>query len=83
MIMYNHNLEKGQGLVEYALILVLVAVVVIASLTTVGDKITYIFGEVSVALDPGSGPACTKDAHKSAKQAGDAQHDAWHKACKP
>lgn len=30
--------EEGQGLVEYALILVLIAIVVIAALTIVGDK---------------------------------------------
>jgi pilus assembly protein Flp/PilA len=30
--------EKGQGLVEYALILVLIAIVVITALTTLGTK---------------------------------------------
>ena len=35
--------EKGQGLVEYALILVLVAVVVIAALTLLGPAISSIF----------------------------------------
>jgi pilus assembly protein Flp/PilA len=35
--------EKGQGLVEYALILVLVAVVVIAILTLLGPAIRQVF----------------------------------------
>ena len=35
--------EKGQGLVEYALILVLVSVVVIAVLTILGPTIGNIF----------------------------------------
>ncbi len=35
--------EKGQGLVEYALILVLVAVVVIAILALLGPAISTVF----------------------------------------
>jgi pilus assembly protein Flp/PilA len=35
--------EKGQGLVEYALILVLIAVVVIAILALIGPAIANIF----------------------------------------
>ena len=38
--------EKGQGLVEYALILVLVAVVVIAILTLLGPAIGNVFSEI-------------------------------------
>ena len=38
--------EKGQGLVEYALILVLVAVVVIVILAVLGPKIGGVFSEV-------------------------------------
>ncbi len=42
--------EKGQGLVEYALILVLVAVVVIAALTLLGPTISAIFTSINGAL---------------------------------
>lgn len=42
--------EKGQGLVEYALILVLVAVVVIVILTILGPTIGNIFSNIIVAL---------------------------------
>lgn len=43
--------EKGQGLVEYALILVLVAVVVIAILTILGPQIGEVFSTVSDSLN--------------------------------
>lgn len=42
--------EKGQGLVEYALILVLVAIVVIAVLTLLGPAIRDIFQRIVNAL---------------------------------
>lgn len=38
--------ENGQGLVEYALILVLVAVVVIAILALLGPAIGNVFSEI-------------------------------------
>ena len=39
--------EEGQGLVEYALILVLVAIVVIAILALLGPQIANIFSKVT------------------------------------
>lgn len=42
--------EEGQGLVEYALILVLVAVVVIAILTVLGPQIGTVFSDVTSGL---------------------------------
>jgi len=39
--------EKGQGLFEYALILVLVAIVVIAALVLLGPMIANIFNTIS------------------------------------
>ncbi len=38
--------EEGQGLVEYALLLVLVAIVIIAILTVLGTQITVVFARV-------------------------------------
>jgi pilus assembly protein Flp/PilA len=38
--------QDGQGLVEYALILVLVAIVVIGVLTTMGTKISAAFQDI-------------------------------------
>lgn len=42
--------EKGQGLVEYALILVLVAIVVIAVLLLLGPIIGNVFSTVNASL---------------------------------
>jgi len=42
--------EDGQGMVEYALILVLIAIVVIVVLTVVGHKISNVFSNISSGL---------------------------------
>ncbi len=42
--------EAGQGLVEYALILVLVSVVVIVILLTMGGQVKNMFSNIQVAL---------------------------------
>jgi len=42
--------EKGQGLIEYALILVLIAVVVIGVLTLLGSKISDVFNSINSKL---------------------------------
>ncbi len=42
--------EKGQGLVEYALILVLVAIVVIAALMILGPVIGNAFSTINSSL---------------------------------
>jgi len=42
--------EKGQGLVEYALILVLIAIVVIAVLTLLGTRVSEVFSRIANAL---------------------------------
>ena len=48
--MLNLPREKGQGLVEYALILVLVAIVVIAVLLLLGPAIGNIFSTIVTEL---------------------------------
>ena len=42
--------EEGQGLAEYALIIVLVSIAVVAALTTVGDDIQAVFESISNQL---------------------------------
>ena len=42
--------EEGQGLVEYALILVLVSIISIGALTLLGTSISDVFGEVTGKL---------------------------------
>jgi pilus assembly protein Flp/PilA len=42
--------EEGQGLVEYALILVLIAIVVIGILTLLGAQVSAVFSQISSGL---------------------------------
>ena len=46
--------QEGQGLVEYALILVLVAIVVVAALVLLGGRLTTIFNTIEGNLASGS-----------------------------
>ena len=54
MLQFLHSLitrdERGQGLAEYALILALIAVVVIAAVTLLGTNINTILSTVANAL---------------------------------
>jgi pilus assembly protein Flp/PilA len=43
--------ERGQGLVEYALILVLVAIVVIAALMILGPLVANVFSTINDSLN--------------------------------
>jgi pilus assembly protein Flp/PilA len=52
-MLYRPQNEEGQGLVEYALILVLVAVVVIVVLAILGPTIGNIFSNVINGLQAG------------------------------
>ena len=49
----RRNRQAGQSLVEYALILVLVAVVVVTVLAGVGRQIIAVFNHVTSALSGG------------------------------
>lgn len=42
--------EEGQGLTEYGLVLVLIAVVVVIILTVVGDQVSTLFSRVQSAI---------------------------------
>jgi len=50
MLFFPRSNEQGQGLVEYALVLVLVAIVVIAILAILGPQIGNIFSRVTNGL---------------------------------
>ncbi len=43
--------QEGQGMVEYALILVLIAVVVIVILAVVGHQVSNVFSNISNGLN--------------------------------
>lgn len=42
--------KKGQGMVEYALIIVLIAIAVIAALTALGGGIDGVFNRITTSL---------------------------------
>jgi pilus assembly protein Flp/PilA len=42
--------EEGQGLVEYALILVLIAIVVIGIMTLLGGQVSSVFSQINSGL---------------------------------
>ena len=48
----NELRKKGQGLVEYALILVLIAIVVIVILTFLGQRVNDTFSKIGSGLNP-------------------------------
>ena len=47
----NERKESGQGLVEYALIIVLIAVLLIIGLTVLKNQISAAFSRISSGLD--------------------------------
>lgn len=49
------NEESGQGMVEYGLIIALVAIVVIGVLIALGGNLNSIFGKASSALESAAG----------------------------
>jgi len=48
----SNKRERGQGLVEYAIVLALVAIVVIATMKTLGLKIDDVLASVTCHLNP-------------------------------
>ena len=44
--------EEGQGLVEYALIIVLVSIVSMVALRALGVRVSGVFTEITTALNP-------------------------------
>lgn len=53
MLAFLHRLwtdEEGQGMVEYGLIIALIAIVVMVALEAMGGSISAIFGNISSAL---------------------------------
>jgi len=59
----NQATRKGQSMVEYAIILVLVACVAIAAITVAGNQVNLTFQDIEEALlypdDPGATTAYT------------------------
>jgi pilus assembly protein Flp/PilA len=45
--MLFHRKEQGQGMVEYALIILLIAIVVIAALTIFGEQLSTTYSKIA------------------------------------
>jgi pilus assembly protein Flp/PilA len=54
LLVWLKNEESGQGMVEYGLILALIAVVVIAAVTLIGKNANETFNEVAGKMKPTS-----------------------------
>lgn len=50
LLTYLQAREEGQDLVEYALIIVLIAIAVVAALGLLGDEINAVFTQITDAL---------------------------------
>lgn len=48
--LFIHRSQRGQGLVEYALIIALVAIVVFAALLIIGPALGNIFSSINTSL---------------------------------
>jgi Flp pilus assembly pilin Flp len=48
--LWTHKTGTGQGLVEYALIIVLISIVSILIMTTLGSSITSVYSSANAAL---------------------------------
>ena len=46
--------EDGQDLLEYALLVALIALVAVVGITTTGTNVSLIFGRIATALAPAS-----------------------------
>ena len=51
----TNRLERGQGMVEYAFILVLIALVVVVMLITTGGQVMNLFSDITYTLNNQAG----------------------------
>ena len=71
------SLEDGQGLVEYAFILVLVAIIVIAVLLLLGPQIGNVFSQVIAGLQGSKRVKCPEASSPASFQFGGKEPSAW------
>jgi murein DD-endopeptidase MepM/ murein hydrolase activator NlpD len=68
-----HTSERGQGTVEYVLLLVLIAIVVIAILWMLGNSLSTVFYGIAEALQFGCGEVSKQTFRSYAGEGGEAQ----------
>jgi murein DD-endopeptidase MepM/ murein hydrolase activator NlpD len=71
--MVVHTSERGQGTVEYVLLLVLIAIVVIAALSMLGNSLSTVFYGIAEALQFGCGEVSKQTFRSYAGEGGEAQ----------
>jgi murein DD-endopeptidase MepM/ murein hydrolase activator NlpD len=71
--MVVHASERGQGTVEYVLLLVLIAIVVIAMLSMLGHSLSTVFYGIAEALQFGCGEVSRQTFRSYAGEGGEAQ----------
>jgi len=71
--MVIHTSERGQGTVEYVLLLVLIAIVVIAALSMLGNNLSTVFYGIAEALQFGCGEVSKQTFRSYAGEGGEAQ----------
>jgi len=49
-MLFNLKQERGQGLVEYALLIILIAIVVMVTLTAIPPPVANVFNEIGSTL---------------------------------
>jgi pilus assembly protein Flp/PilA len=50
MVRFRRHLQSGQGMVEYALILALIALVVIIALIATGGQVINLYSDITVTM---------------------------------
>jgi murein DD-endopeptidase MepM/ murein hydrolase activator NlpD len=71
--MFVRTRERGQGTIEYALLLVLIAILLIAILSTLGNSLETVFYGIAEALQFGCGEVSKQTFRSYAGEGGEAQ----------
>ena len=79
--MFANRTEKGQGLIEYVLVLALVGVIIFAFVTVIGSIVGGVLNDVGDAIQYNGATCASEGDHLTARLTDPEMHDAWHSAC--
>jgi murein DD-endopeptidase MepM/ murein hydrolase activator NlpD len=71
--MFDHESERGQGTIEYVLLLALIAIVLIGALSLLGNSLESVFYGIAEALHFGCGEVSKQTFRSYAGEGGEAQ----------